>query len=98
MAVGRDERGRWVKGTSGNPKGTQRKIPDSTFALFANNTDKAIKRLFKLMDDPDPQVRLQATKYFLDKGLGRTFQAFEEADAADGEPLQIMITRAKRGD
>lgn len=95
---GRDEKGRWTKGTSGNPQGRQRKIPDSTIALFTNNTDKAIKRLFKLMDDPDPQIRLQATKFFLEKGLGRTFQAFEETAAEDDEPLQITITRAKKGE
>lgn len=109
MAVERDSKGRflpgssgspatkWKKGVSGNPKGKRIVMPEKIYKLFADNTDTAIGKLFELMDDPDPNVRLAATKYFIDKGVGSKFQAFaSEEETEDHDTMTINITRGKR--
>lgn len=109
MAVERDSRGRflpgssgspatqWKKGASGNPKGKRIVMPEKIYKLFADNTDIAIGKLLELMDDPDPNVRLAATKYFIDKGVGSKFQAFASAeDEEENNGMTINIIRGTR--
>lgn len=98
LAAGRDKLGRWEKGVSGNPAGRKRALPDSILGLFTENTDKAIKKLIKLMDDPDPNVRLAATKYFIDKGIGSGFRAYIDEDADGDNDMTVRIIRGKRKD
>ena len=91
--VVRDNKGRWMKGHTGNPAGRTRIVPHKTIALFTDNAPQAVRRLFKLMDSKDEAVRLQAVKYFLDKALGKDWQACIP-DEAQPEGLTIRITRA----
>ena len=98
--VKRDNKGRWMKGHSGNPngfkgKGKRAKLSQETIDLLAANTDEAIRNLLDLMDSPDQSVRLAATKYFIEKGLGRDFQAFEPVEDSV-EDMTIRILRATK--
>jgi len=87
----------WKPGVSGNPNGRQAKIPDNVIRMFTNNAEKAIRRLYELMNNPDANIRLNAVKYFLDKGLGRNFQAFQKIDEADEDAtFTIRVVRASR--
>ena len=95
--VKRDNKGRWMEGCSGNPNGRpgkKSKIQQGTIELFAQNTNAALCNLLELMNSADLAIRLQATKYFLDKGLGRDFQAFEDFEDTDND-LTIHIVRKK---
>lgn len=105
----RDERGRWKKGTSGNPdtqwkkgtsgnpQGRKRALPDSVLKLFTENTEGAILQLMNLMNDPDPNIRLAATKYFIDKGIGTNFKAFiDEDENKEEEDFKIRIFSARK--
>ena len=97
--VRREPNGRWCKGQSGNVYGKKKRVTKKTLDMFTENTDKAIEKLFSLMDSPDPKIRLEATKYFLDKGLGKAFQAYDdmEDESKDGT-VEIRIVRAHKED
>jgi len=94
MKPERDSKGRWKKGSSGNPEGRRRAIPDNILCLFEDNTEKAIRRLIRLMKDSDPSVSLAATKYFIDKGLGAKFSAFIDDTSNDTDDIKITIVKA----
>lgn len=89
--LARDSHGRWKKGQSGNPNGRRRKLPQELIDLFASNTDTAVKRIIALMDSPDPKISLEATKFCIEKGLGKNFQAFEDAKGEEDISNDIVI-------
>lgn len=95
MAVERDERGRWVKGSSGNPKGKSRQLPPELLKAFQADAVKAVKNLRELMADEDPNIRLAATKYFLDKCVGTRFQAFQDDEGMNDDDITIRIVAAE---
>lgn len=95
MAVERDERGRWVKGSSGNPKGKSRQLPPELLKAFQTDAVKAVKNLRELMADEDPNIRLAATKYFLDKCVGTRFQAFQDDEGMNDDDITIRIVAAE---
>lgn len=94
MAVERDERGRWVKGSSGNPKGKSRQLPPELLKAFQTDAVKAVSNLRELMNDEDPNIRLAATKFFIDKCVGTRFQAFLDEDNTTDEDITIRIVSA----
>jgi len=57
--MARDECGRWVNGTSGNPGGRP-KPPDGLRARLAAMSPHAVERLFELVYSADERVSLEA--------------------------------------
>lgn len=72
----------WVKGQSGNPKGTPRLDP-KVRAAFLALTPRAIVRIRQLMDSEDERVAVQACKVVIDKNVA----AVPDLDAADHAKL-----------
>jgi hypothetical protein len=70
MFMARDDLGRWVPGTSGNPGGMP-KPPEGLRARLADLSPRAVERLAKLLDSDDERVCLEAAKVILDRHLGR---------------------------
>jgi hypothetical protein len=66
----RDDLGRFVPGTSGNPGGRP-KPPDGLRTRLAELSPLAVERLGELLDSVDERVRLEAAKTILDRHLGR---------------------------
>jgi hypothetical protein len=66
----RDDLGRFVPGTSGNPGGRP-KPPDGLRTRLAELSPLAVERLGELLDSDDERVRLEAAKAILDRHLGR---------------------------
>jgi hypothetical protein len=66
----RDDLGRFVPGTSGNPGGRP-KPPAGLRTRLAELSPVAVERLGELLDDADPRVRLEAARAILDRHLGR---------------------------
>ena len=68
----RDGSGRFVKGASGNPGGTKHLSPE--MKKFAQDKSlKGMKRLDKMLDDPDTQDKdvIAVVRLFLEYGYGR---------------------------
>ena len=68
--MARDDLGRWVPGTSGNPGGMP-KPPEGLRTKLAELSPRAVERLGQLLDSDDERVRLEAAKTILDRHLGR---------------------------
>jgi len=66
----RDDLGRFVPGTSGNPGGRP-KPPDGLKTRLAELSPRAVERLGELLDSDDERVRLEAARTILDRHLGR---------------------------
>jgi hypothetical protein len=66
----RDDLGRFVPGTSGNPGGRP-KPPDGLRTRLAELSPLAVERLGELLDSGDERVRLEAARAILDRHLGR---------------------------
>lgn len=82
----RDDLGRFVPGTSGNPGGRP-KPPDGLRTRLAELSPLAVERLGELLDSADERVRLEAARAILDRHLGRpAIQA------------EISLHRAERDD
>jgi hypothetical protein len=95
--MARDDLGRFVPGTSGNPGGRPRP-PDGLRTSLAKLSPLAIRRLGELLDSADERVRLEAAKTILDRHLGRpAIQADISLHrrVADGH-LAALIETARR--
>jgi hypothetical protein len=68
--MARDDLGRWVPGTSGNPGGMP-KPPEGLRTKLAELSPRAVERLAELLDSSDERVRLEAIKVIPDRHLGR---------------------------
>lgn len=95
--VERDERGCWKKGSSGNPKGKTRELPADFLDDFQKGAPKALRIIKELMSSKDENIRLQATKYYLDKCVGTKFQAYLDTDP-EQEELTIRVIPASDKD
>jgi hypothetical protein len=76
--TGRDTKGRFVAGVSGNPGGRP-VLPEELKRLCQAKGEEAINTALEIMDDPDqPAVaRLKAAEILLDRGYGRATQHIE---------------------
>ena len=90
MAKNRDERGRFVKGTSGNPAGRPKNdsVADRLFPLVP----RAVERIRMILEDPEsvPRDVLRAADIVLSRVYGLPRQAVE-IDAADAT-IRIVDT------
>lgn len=93
----RDDLGRFVPGTSGNPGGRP-KPPDGLRTRLADLSPRAVERLAELLDSSDERVRLEAIKAILDRHLGRpAIQAdLTVRGGASADHLQALIATARR--
>jgi hypothetical protein len=66
----RDDLGRFVLGTSGNPGGRPKPL-DGLRTRLAQLSPRALERLADLLDSADERVRFEAAKTILDRHLGR---------------------------
>jgi len=66
----------YVKGQSGNPTG-RKKIAPEIRELVDKNTERAIRRICKLIDSDDERVALSAAVYIADRALGKPSQSVE---------------------
>ena len=74
VSVVRDNKGRIAKGSTLNPGGNDARRAKMLRDLQAL-TPRAIAKLGRLIDDPNPQVSLGAVKEVLDRNLGKPKQS-----------------------
>jgi len=93
----RDDLGRFVPGTSGNPGGRP-KPPDGLRTRLAELSPRAVERLAELLDSADERVRLEAVKTILDRHLGRpAIQADISVHRAEADShLAALLEVARR--
>ena len=87
----RDEKGRFVKGSTGNPGGRPTSGVSFTDLLRAKveAKPKAVERLVDLMESEDENVALKAIVYFLNRLEGMPKQATEISGPDDG-PIEVQ--------
>ena len=73
-SVVRDARGRVTKGSKLSPYGSMPRRQIMAVKRLEGLTDKAIKTLERLLDDPNPSAALGAAKEVLDRNLGKVKQ------------------------
>src|SRR5580704_11331410 len=83
----RDERGRLLKGVSGNPGGRPKGLQDVQ-ALAREHTKLAIETLVKWAKSDNPQAAVAATNSLLDRGYGKATQP-TELSGPRGGPIEI---------
>ncbi len=73
----RDERGRWLRGTSGNPGGRPKEVAEVR-ELARQHTIEAIETLVEIMRHGSPdRVRVEAARVLLDRAWGRPTEHVE---------------------
>lgn len=72
----RDDFGRFVPGTSGNPGGRSKSLA-AIRQLAREHAETAIKKLVELLSSENERVRLDAIREVLDRGFGRPQQAID---------------------
>jgi hypothetical protein len=91
------------KGQSGNPSGRP-KINRTVSQLATENTEKALRKLIKLIDSDKDQVALAACQAILDRAVGKPKvtveapQKREPADYSETELLAIAGLGSQRAD
>src|SRR5215831_17391031 len=95
--MARNELGRFVPGTSGNPGGRPRP-PDGLKTRLAELSPRAVERLGELLDSDDERVRLEAARTILDRHLGRPpIQAdINLRRGVDDQHLAALLEAARR--
>lgn len=93
----RDDLGRFVPGTSGNPGGRP-KPPVGLRARLAELSPRAVERLGELLDSGDERVRLEAARTILDRQLSRPAIQIDLTVRGDASAdyLQALIETARR--
>lgn len=76
--VKRDNKGRFVKGQSGNKQGRQ-KIPEDIKQMFRSLAPDCCKVLCEIVNDPSARQadRIKAAEVILDRGFGKPVQAVD---------------------
>lgn len=90
-APGRDEKGRILKGHSGNPGGRP-KVYAEARAYAASNALRMLELLVALADDTDadPKLRRDCAKDVIEFGIGRAPQAIE-LTGNDDQPAELVL-------
>ena len=94
----RDSSGRFVKGVSGNPGGTKHLSPE--MKKFAQDKSlKGMKRLDKMLDNPDTQDKdvIAVVRLFLEYGYGRPAAEYDrEKLDIDKRMAEARIAQIKK--
>jgi hypothetical protein len=75
----RDEHGRFLRGSSGNPGG-EMKAPRAIRALAMQHSVEALDKLIEHMRSDDAELSLRAAMAVLDRALGKPAQAITGPD------------------
>ena len=90
-ASGRDAKGKFVKGRSGNPSGRPRMSPEQSDALeiIRMSAPEAVQTALKMMRDPDTDdmVRYRIIEMIINRTYGK--DAF--AGSVDGMTVRVVI-------
>ncbi len=80
-------------GQSGNPNGRPKKI-QTVAQLAEDNSEKALKKLIKLIDDTNSKVALAAAQAVLDRAMGKPKQSLDvgttKKNAADYDESDLL--------
>lgn len=87
-APSRDESGRIMPGSSGNPGGRPKALREYQKWLAENALEKAQLALLACLVDPDGRVKMMAVKEVADRLFGKAPQAIT---GEDGKPLMPEI-------
>ena len=93
MAAIRDERGRFVKGSVGNPRG-KAKIPADAKAMLKDALPDAIACIIQHAQEGDEKCAM----YICDRVLGKPTQPMDvdmQAEISAPMPLQMMLAAAR---
>ena len=88
----RDERGRFVKGSTGGGGGRP-KMPEDLKKAFRSHSEEACKILVGIMNDKDARNadRIKAAEIILDRGYGKPTQAVDLEGSIDAIPVAISF-------
>ncbi len=81
--AGRDGKGRFLRGVSGNPRGKPKRSADVE-EMFRGYTHAALLVILKTLRGPDKQLALQAARLILERGWGKITNVFT---GPNGAPL-----------
>jgi hypothetical protein len=89
---------RFKPGQSGNPKGRPKKVRELA-AIADENSEKAMRKLAKLIDSDDDRVALAAAQALLDRSLGKPTQTNVNVNKSDVADLDLaeLYAIAKSG-
>lgn len=82
----------WKPGQSGNPNGRPKKVK-VVADLAEENSDKAIRKLARLIDSEDERVALAAAQAILDRAIGKPKQTVEtttKTEASDYTRAELL--------
>ena len=98
MPASRDASGRFVKGTSGNPRGRTPLAPDLRAALLPLG-EKSVAALNRILDNPEAKDsdKIRAAEIVLDRLLGKAAQPIIAEMHQTDEPMTLhqMMDRAR---
>ena len=73
ITIERDDKGRFVKGQSGNPAGRP-KMPEEIRNAIRAACPEAVQRLIEFMHHENPKIAMAAITEILDRGYGKATQ------------------------
>lgn len=77
----------------------QKRVPQYVVDMFAHNVVVGMENLLELMDSRDTKVKMEATKFFMEKCMGKDFSAFAPMQNADEDnELTVTLIHKKKED
>lgn len=88
----------WKPGQSGNPNGRPKKVRELA-SIAEEHSEKAMRKLAKLIDSDDDRVALAAAQALLDRSMGKPTQTNVNVNKSDVADLDIaeLYAIAKSG-